>query len=194
MTSRSFIRMAVLGVLALAGSSAAASAQGVGIKVGPTFANFSSDALDFKTRTGIHAGLFLGGNRDGVLGVQTEINWLRKNTETDPVGTQIRVDYLQVPVLLRLNIGAESAGGVRVYGIAGPAVDFKIADEIEGFTLDDGFEGTDVSLVFGGGIEAARIIVEARYDKGLRRINKSFSDVVEIKKQAFTILFGIRFK
>ena len=58
MTSRALIRIAVLGVLALAASSASASAQGVGIKVGPTFANFSSDALDFKTRTGIHAGLF----------------------------------------------------------------------------------------------------------------------------------------
>lgn len=194
MTSRSFTRIAALCVLFLAGSTSAAFAQGVGVKFGPTFANFSSDALDFKTRTGIHAGLFLGGNRDGVVGVQTEINWLRKNTETDPIGTQIRVDYLQVPVLLRVNIGAESAGGFRVYAIGGPAVDFKIGDEIEGFTLDDGFEGTDVSVVFGGGIEAARIIVEGRYDKGFRRINNTFSDSFEIKKQAFTILFGIRFK
>ena len=194
MTSSAFIRTAVLTLLALAGSASAALAQGVGVKFGPTFADFNSDVLDFKTRTGVHAGLFLGGNRDGVLGVQTEINWLRKNTDTDPIGTRIRVDYLQVPVLLRLNIGADSAAGVRVYGIGGPAVDFKIADEIEGFTLDDGFEDVDVSLVFGGGIEAARIIVEGRYDRGFRRINRNFSDVVDIKKEAFTILFGIRFQ
>ena len=63
-----------------------------------------------------------------------------------------------------------------MYGIVGPGIELKIADEIEGFTLDDGFEGADVSLVFGGGIEVARIIVEGRYEKGLRRINKNFSD------------------
>ena len=51
-----------------------------------------------------------------------------------------------------------------------------------------------MSLVFGGGIEVVRIIVEARYEKGLRRINNNFSDFTEIKKQAFTILFGLRFK
>ena len=42
-----------------------------------------------------------------------------------------------------------------LYGIVGPAVELKIADEIEGITLDDGFEGADVSLVFGGGFEVA---------------------------------------
>ena len=43
-------------------------------------------------------------------------------------------------------------------------------------------------------MEIARIIVEARYAKGLRRINDSFSNLAEIKSQAFTILFGLRFR
>jgi Outer membrane protein beta-barrel domain len=190
---RPFARVVALAVLLLSGIASDASAQGVGIKVGPTFDKFSSEALDFDTRTGIHAGLFLGGSRDNVLGVQTEFNWLRKNAET-PAGQEIRIDYLQIPVLLRLNAGSSSANGPAVYGIAGPAVELKIADEIEGVTLDDGFEGADVSLVFGGGFEVARIILEARYEKGLRRINNTFSNFSEIKKQSFTILFGVRFK
>ena len=77
---------------------------------------------------------------------------------------------------------------------SGPPVELKIADETQGVTLDDGFEGADVSLVFGGGIEMVRIIVEARFEKGLRRINNNFSDFTEIRKQAFTILFGLRFR
>ena len=189
---RPIVPFAALVVAALIVSSSPAAAQGVGIKFGPTFAKFSSDALDFDNRTGIHAGLFLGGSRDRVVGLQTEFNWLRKNTETEG-GQEIRIDYLQVPVLLRLNAGSSSANGFAVYGIVGPAVDLKIADEIQGVTLDDGFEGADVSLVFGGGIEVLRIIVEGRYEKGLRRINDNFSDFTEIKKQAFTILFGLRF-
>jgi hypothetical protein len=188
------VRTAVLGVFTLAASSAVASAQGAGVKFGPTFATFSSDALDFKTRTGIHAGLFFGGNPDGAVGVQTEINWLRKNTETEVPAQKIRVDYLQIPVLLRLNGGGNSAGSFRAFGVVGPAVDFKIADDVDGLTIDDGFEGADISLVFGGGIEVARIIVEGRYEKGLRRVNNKFNELADIKKQAFTVLFGIRFR
>ncbi len=190
---RPLARLTTLCVLALIGSSSSAAAQGAGIKFGPTFASFSSEALDFKTRTGIHAGLFVGGSRDNVVGLQGEFNWLRKNSETEG-GQQIRIDYLQVPVLLRVNAGSSSANGVAAYGIVGPAIELKIADELQGITLDDGFEGADVSLVFGGGIEAARIILEARWEKGLRRINNNFSDFTEIKKQAFTILFGVRFR
>lgn len=99
-----------------------------------------------------------------------------------------------MPVLLRLNAGASSASSFSAYGIARPAVELKIADEIAGVTLDEGFEGADVSLVFGGGFEVARFIFEGRYEKGLRRINNTFRSAAEIKKQAFTILFGIRFR
>jgi Outer membrane protein beta-barrel domain len=194
MTSGAMVRAAVLGAVAFTASVTAASAQGAGVKFGPTFATFSSDALDFKTRTGVHAGLFFGGNPDGPVGVQAEINWLRKNTETEVSAQKIRVDYIQVPVLLRVNGGGNSAGSFRAFGVVGPAVDFKIADEFDGITLDDGFEGADISLVFGGGIEVARIIVEGRYEKGLRRVNDTFNELTDIKKQAFTILFGIRFR
>jgi hypothetical protein len=136
----------------------------------------------------VHAGIFFGGNRSGLIGVQSEINWIRKQAE---VGVQdIRIDYLQFPVLLRLNFGTDTAAA---YAIAGPAVNIKLGDEVEGITLDDGFEGADVGLVFGGGVEVTRIIIEGRYEKGLRRINNTFLDTADIKTQSFTILFGIRF-
>jgi hypothetical protein len=186
-----YSRAIALTALALVVFASPALAQG--IKFGPTFATFSSDALDFESRTGIHAGLFVGGSRDKTVGMQTEFNWLRKKAGTQ-TGQDIRIDYFQLPVLLRLNAGSSSPNGFGVYGIVGPAVSIKIADEVEGFTLDDGFEGADVSVVFGGGFEVARIIVEGRYEKGFRRINNSFSEPSEIKTQAFTILFGLRFK
>jgi opacity protein-like surface antigen len=190
MSFGSVARIAALAVLTVIGSASAAAADG-GIKFGPTFSTFSSDALDFNNRIGWHGGLFFGGNRTGVLGLQGELNWVRKRAEVQ--GQNIRIDYVQIPVLLRVNAGTDSPSGFAIYGIAGPAVDVKIADEIEGITLDDGFEGADVSLVLGAGIEAARIIVEGRYEKGFRRVNNTFSDFTDIKTQAFKILFGIRF-
>jgi hypothetical protein len=192
MDIRAFGRLTLLAVLMLLYPASFATAQGFGIKFGPTFDEFSGEALDFKNRIGTNAGIFIGGSRDRVIGLQTEFNWLRKNTEL--ATRDIRVDYLQIPLLLRLNAGSSSASGPALYAIVGPAIELKIADEIEGITVDDGFEGADVSLLFGGGFEVARIIIEGRYEKGLRRINASFSDLVEVKKQSFTILFGIRFK
>lgn len=186
----SVARIAVLALLTVIGSASVAAADG-GIKFGPSFARFSSDSLNFNNRTGWHGGLFFGGNRTGMLGLQGELNWVRKRAEVE--GQNIRIDYLQIPVLLRVNAGTDSPSGFAVYGIAGPAIDIKIADEIEGVTVDDGFEGADVSLVLGAGIEAARIIVEGRYEKGFRRVNNTFSDFTDIKTQAFKILFGIRF-
>jgi hypothetical protein len=194
MSFRAVNRVVVVAVLFSAGFASSAAAQGFGVKFGPTFTEFSSDALDYKNRTGIHAGLFFGGNRDGLLGLQSELNWIRKKSEVESNSQQIRIDYLQVPVLLRLNIGSRSASGPAIYALGGPALDIKIADEVEGITLDDGFEGADVTLVFGGGIEVARVVIEGRYDKGLRRINNTFSDLTEIKKQTFTVLAGIRFR
>ena len=188
LTVRRVAGLALLVVFVCVSPAAADS----GIKFGPTFPKFSGEALDFSSRTGLHGGIFFGGNRDGVIGVQSEINWIRKQTELE--GQNIRIDYLQVPILLRLNAGTDSANGFTVYGIGGPAIDLKIADEIEGVTLDDGFEGVDVNLVFGAGIEVARIIIEGRYAKGFRRVNKLFSEFTEIKSDTFTILFGVRFQ
>ena len=170
-----------------------AAAQGFGIKVGPTFDEFSGEVLNFDNRTGIHAGLFIGGSRDKVVGFQTEFNWLRKHAETEG-GREIRIDYLQIPGAAAAQYRLELAERVRVLRRRRTGIELKIADEIEGLTLVDGFEGADVSLLFGGGFEVARIIVEGRYEKGLRRINNTFSNLLDIKKQSFTILFGLRFK
>jgi len=95
--------------------------------------------------------------------------------------------------MLRLNVGGRSAGAPRVYGLVGPAIEFKIADEIQGFTIDNGFEGADTGVIFGGGLEVARVILEARWEKGFRRVNKNFTNFTEIKSQSFTALVGIRF-
>lgn len=189
----------VLLVTAVAfGVASTASAQddgpgvGVGFKIGPTFADFTTEVLDIDRRTGWNGGIFIGGNRSGVVGWQTEVNWLRKKGQT-LFGEEFHIDYLQIPIFLRLNIGTESRNGFAVYGIAGPAFAVKIADKINGVTIDDSFEGTDVGLVAGAGLEITRLILEGRYEWGFRRINKTFSSFDEIKSRSFTVLVGIRF-
>ena len=128
MTLVSLSRAIGVAALIIIGSAASAAAQGVGIKFGPTFSTFSNEVLDFDTRVGFQGGLFFGGNRDGVVGVQGELNWIRKQTTASAIGldiADIRVDYLQIPVLFRLNAGTRNTSGFALYGLVGPAFEVK---------------------------------------------------------------------
>ena len=196
---RALIRIASVSALALvltliAGNHTPAAAQGVGFgfKLGPSFASFTSD-VDIDRDTGWTGGIFIGGNRDGVLGWQTEINWLRRKGTATETDDDFSLDYVQVPIFLRLNLGTNSKNGFAFYGIFGPAFEVKVADEVNGVTIDDSFEGTDVGIIAGAGIEITRLIFEARYEWGLMKINNTFSSTEEIKSRSFTVLVGIRF-
>ena len=161
-------------------------------QVRPHFRQVQQRRLDFNTRTGCTAASSLA----AIAPVSLDFRGAQLDPKADCDRTVPEQTSESTTCRFRCCCGSTSATIHRafaVYGIAGPAVDIKIADEVEGITLDDGFEGVDVSLVFGGGIEVARIIVEGRYTKGFRRINKLFEDFTEVKSQAFTILFGVRF-
>lgn len=195
--SRRFVRLAfpVLGAslgLLLAATPAAAQV-GVGIKGGLVFPDFSSDDFNADNRNGWQAGLFVGGNRDGVLGVQGEINYVRKEVADELGLGEVQLSYVQIPVLLRLNAGSRSRGGAALYGIVGPSFSAKVGESISGFDFDtDAFEGVDIALMFGGGVELGRFLVEGRYSRGLRQVNKNFSDFTEIKVHSFAVLVGVR--
>jgi hypothetical protein len=201
---RSSIRGALLGVIAIfavfvfGASSAFAQGIGVGVKVGPTFNDFTdADAVD--GQTGWMAGLFIGGNRGGRVGAAVEINYVKKTAEftlEDGSKSTANLKYIQIPVLFRFNGGSRTIDrGVGFYGIAGPFFNFKV-DAEAGFddAFDDSIEDIDSGFLVGAGVEITRFIVEFRYDFGLRRINAVDEDfVTEVKSNTAAILFGFRF-
>jgi hypothetical protein len=199
--SRAIVSAALLlGSLLAAGPAAAQDGVGFGIKGGVTYPDFSTDDLELDNRTGWQAGLFFGGNRNGVVGLQGEVNWVRHETDVPSIGSlpagAVRLDYIQVPVLLRLNAGTKSSYNFDLYGIVGPSFEVLVRDEVSGFggptTSDYQFENVNVGLMFGGGIELSRFILEARYSKGLRTINKDL-DISDITVNSFAVLAGLRF-
>lgn len=169
---------------------------GIGIKGGPIFSSFDSARQDFGNNTGFEGGLFFGGNRGGVVGVQGEVLYAKKGS------SEIDLRYLEIPVLLRINIGSNSLNGFNVYGLGGPVADIQIqATGPNGEKLSDYFERGDVGFLLGGGLEITRFIIEGRYNWGLRSVireqfdllNFDFGDVDKIKNRSFAVLFGIRF-
>jgi hypothetical protein len=175
---------------------APASGVGIGVKVGPLFSSFrdatNSDNGVFSRRTGFMGGLFIGGNRGGVVGAAMEVNVVKRSTTQN--GEDVDLYSIQIPVLARINIGSSSTSGAQVYVLVGPAVDwrFKAHSSITG-SIKDQTEGYDLSLVGGVGVEITRFIIEGRYIEGFRNVAKDLSDTDKIKTRSFAVLFGVRF-
>jgi hypothetical protein len=79
------------------GATPALAQEGFGVQVGggPIFSSFDDTAgLDFDTKAGWLAGLLMGGNRGGVLGVEADVLYGKKGAKLNipVVGT---VDFEQ---------------------------------------------------------------------------------------------------
>lgn len=185
----------VLCLLGLAQPAAAQKADGVGVGVkgGLLFnsLHFGSNSDFLENKTGLIGGLFVGGNRGGLLGVEADIFYARKGGKAN--GNDLNYDVLEIPLLLRLNLGSKSLSGVNLYGLAGPAMDFRLKSQFGGIDIVDFTQGYDVNLVLGGGVEITRFLAEVRYNEGLRNISKNFSASNDIKTRSFALLIGVRF-
>jgi len=187
------LRTAALAAILALGLTSPALAQGLGfgVKGGWVYPDFSTDFADYKSNSGWQGGIFLGGNREGVAGLQVEFNYLRKKAETD-LG-KVELSYVQIPVFLRLNTPSPTKESFQFYGLIGPTFDVKVGEDLSGLNLVDDFEGLDIGIMGGAGIEIVRVIVEARYSYGLRQLNKSFEDLGKLKGHSFALLVGFRF-
>lgn len=199
-TNRSRVLLGLLVfVLMLGASSAFAQSNGngigVGIKGGLLFSNldFGADDDFLKNKTGFTGGLFIGGNRGGLLGVEADIFYSSKGANVDGSGSDFDIRMLEIPVLLRLNVGSGSLSSARVYGLAGPSMGFRLKSEFGGIDIVDFTEGYDVNVVLGAGVELTRFLVEARYNHGVKNISKNFSESADIKTRSYAVLLGIRF-
>lgn len=176
---------------------------GIGALVGYVNTSATGDTNDtdfkFDSGSGWMAGIWFGGNRNGVLGVMGELSYVLKKVkpvgnpnETEPT---VELGYLEIPVLLRINIGQASANGFRVYFLAGPAFDFKVSDNRDDFGFDDNaFESFDIGILGGGGIEVARLAFEVRGNWGLQNIvAKDITDGRSLKAFSLQVLGKIRF-
>jgi len=175
--------------------SSGSGGVGVGIKGGYLYnsMNFGGASNPFNGRSGWQLGIFFGGNRPGVVGVMGELNYVKKSFTDSGTGAVTNLYYLDIPVLLRINIGASSAAGVRVYFIGGPGFDFKVGDSISTIAAVQNFETFDVNVILGAGLEFARIILEAREQWGLRNIAITQLTTNDLKTRTFALLVGVRF-
>jgi hypothetical protein len=180
------------------GGGPRAEGIGIGAKVGPLFTSYSAASCDgcFNTNTGLEGGIWFGGNRGGRVGVMGEVLYAKKKQEaSNGLTGSTSLQYLEIPILARINIGSRSRNGISIYGLVGPVFDINLKASIGDRDVKSNYESLDLGLLGGIGIEITRFLVEGRFNQGLRNVLKSdnagtFGD---IKTHSFAVLFGFRF-
>ena len=184
------------------GGGPAASGFGIGAKIGPLFTSYDAAKCDgcFNTNTGWEAGIWFGGNRGGRVGVMGELLYAKKKQESQQgQGSQLTgsttLQYLEIPILLRINIGSRSRNGISLYGLAGPVFDINLKASLNDRDVKSNYQSLDLGVLLGAGIEITRFLVEGRFNQGLRNVldSSNAGSVTDIKTRSFAVLFGLRF-
>jgi hypothetical protein len=188
-------------VFALSVTSAlAADGATGGVVVG---ANISSARLAGSDATGIsagnQAGLFVGGVAlfpiTQIVAIQPEVAYSqRRFSVKDTVGSfsaTEKWDWIEVPILARVSFW--HAGGRSVYVLGGPGFEYLVQakEDAAGTTADvkDDVNRFDVSIIAGAGISMGKFGIEARYDAGLKDLNKdhNLGNDLTVKSRAIRV-------
>ena len=112
----------------------------------------------------------------------------------------INVDYIQIPVLARMNFKASDTAVMHVFG--GPTFGFK-ARQSEKLTVNGidvpseeieeaRIKSNDMGITIGAGFDIGKFVIDARYTWGLVNINKdSGGGEPEVKTKQFAVMFGM---
>jgi hypothetical protein len=176
-------------------------------------ASFTSITIEPETIFGTsgatsgHAGALLAVNVSAPVSLEARLLWEPRSVELSDVSLagQARVDYVGIPLLIRV---ALARARVRPVLVAGPELLIKtrahLAGTVDGVhiedeTFEDQVRATDVALDVGAGAEIAvgraSLILEALYSHGLRNVAvpQPAANVDVAKTRAFRLSGGIRF-
>ena len=167
---------------------------GIGGKIGPLFTSLSSDPkIEYSNRAGLIGGLWFGGNMPGIVGVMGELLYAKKSAKSAGFTTDLY--YLEIPILMRVNIGSGSVNGARVYVLAGPVADILLKGKQNDLDVKSNFQSVDAGVKFGVGVEYLRLLFEVQENIGLRNVlsTEGGGDVQKIKTRTLEIMVGVRF-
>jgi len=156
---------------------------GWGVKSGVQWPSFDDLSNGFDNIGGM-AGVFIDFNNRGPVGIIGEVLFVNNPTSAEPGAPIGSMHFLEVPVMVRLRQRLSENNHIAVYGVAGPAFNFKLSG-------DDAFQSQTFDLVLGGGLELNGIYFEGRIKRGSR--DRVLGGVTSsYTQQTFAILVAFR--
>jgi hypothetical protein len=167
---------------------------GVGANVGFTTNSVHGTDISgaFKSRTGALFGLWVGGNKGGLIGFTGEFNYIMGGFK-DADGNDIKQNIVEIPTVFHINIGSRRRNGVAGFILAGPVFDINLKSKIGDVDVTDNFNGFSEGVMAGAGIEAYRVGVQVRGNWGLVNVAKNFADMSDVKTRSIQIVGTVRF-
>jgi len=183
-------------LVSVLGAAEARAQDRGGVRFGYNAATLSTDeeGFDPKVRSGLVVGLFGVVPVNGMFAVQPEFLYSQQGAKVEDGSDKatLKIDYVQVPVLGRIRLGANSPA----YLLVGPSFGFRTRAESEfnGQTesFKDDVKGNDVGLVTGVSVYSGMFVVDGRYTWGLMNIDDT-DDSAKTKNRVFSVSAGIRF-
>jgi hypothetical protein len=193
-----------------------------GVKVGLNFANITgseiTNALNNQSITAFNAGVFTTFDIAGLLVVQPELLYTMKGYKLTEKGVSNsgflpppnlfvtgNNSYLEIPVLLKINVPSFSLGIIRPNIFAGPEVAFGLSSKVKIQSADPTepqgsaeftySRPTDFGIIFGAGADVnlptITFILDVRYDLGMKSLDFAPFGPSQIKNNVLTLNAGI---
>jgi hypothetical protein len=173
-----------------------------GAKVGVNMNKISGKSYKNGFNYNFQGGAFVQLNFSSRFGIQPEINFAQSKSEFTKDGTDIYDDifldgsqkkatlnYLEIPVLLNINIGPSK----RVKLQFGPSYGSLLKQKVDSLMANINiYKNTDWSVIGGLWIQLPLVNIGARYKLGLTDIN-AINDKQTWKSQAIQVFIGVTF-
>jgi hypothetical protein len=206
MKPRTIVILLALGI----GHPLIAGAQtSIGVKVGGAFGTMPAtphaDFATLETRTALTVGAYFSLSLSQLIALQPEVFYTQKGTRVtgvdgDPpihLTAEFLLDYIEVPVLLRLNFGTH---GVRPYVMAGPSFNYNIRARVRenprSDDISDNIANFELALTAGVGVEFGHLLVEGRFSEGITDLVDGRVVLTEgggVTSRTLSVVAGVRF-
>ncbi|HTC22176.1 MAG TPA: porin family protein [bacterium] len=186
------MKLLVLALMLASLTAVQASAQSfnLGLEAGANFSNFIGSAVtEFSnvndSKLGFVGGGFLSLNFGNSFAIRPEVLYEQKGNAISGTSTTTELDYIEVPVLLKVGLGSPVFNPSILLG---PSFSWNLlAKDSLGNTSN--INNSDIGVVGGVEIDIDKFLVSGRYELGLEDIQKN----VNVQNGTITLLVGYSF-
>jgi hypothetical protein len=182
-----------LGAVLLTVGSVSAQTFNLGLEAGANFSNFIGSGASTLAgpqetfnadKLGFVGGGFLQLNFGGFFSLRPEVLYEQKGNAISGKNTSVELDYVEVPVLVKLSSGIPV---INPSILLGPSFAWNtLASNV---SKADSINSSDIGLVAGIEFDLGKILLSGRYELGLENVTNNYN----IQNGTITVLAGYQF-
>ncbi len=168
---------------------ASAQSFNLGLEAGANFSNFIGSGVSqinnnnvSDSKLGFVGGGFLSLNFGNSFAIRPEVLYEQKGNQISGTNTTTELDYIEVPVLLKLGLGTPVFNPAILLG---PSFSWNLLAQSGGTNLN-GINSSDVGLVGGVELDLSKFLISGRYELGLDNVRTN----TNVQNGTITLLIG----